>query len=68
MAQCMTEVKECTSLHKFFEVLLALGNYLNGTTARGGAYGFNLGSLAKMAELKSVDQKTTLLEYAVGYC
>jgi len=29
-------------MHKIMEFALALGNYLNGTTPRGGAWGFKL--------------------------
>jgi cytokinesis protein len=50
------------------EVLLALGNYLNGTSNRGGAYGFSISSFQKVIEMKSQDNKTSLLEYVVAYC
>ena len=50
------------------EVVLALGNYLNGTSSRGGAYGFSLSGLTKVAEMKGQDNKTTLLDYIVQYC
>lgn len=42
---------------------LALGNYLNGETARGGAWGFKLESLEKFSDLKAVDGKHTLMMY-----
>ena len=50
------------------EVVLALGNYLNGSSARGGAYGFSVSGLTKVAEMKAQDNKTTLLEYIVQCC
>lgn len=53
---------------RLLEVVLALGNYLNGTSSRGGAYGFSLSGLTKVAEMKAQDNKTTLLEYIVQYC
>ena len=42
---------------------LAVGNYMNGSTARGGAFGFKLDTLRKMAETKSADRSTTLLHF-----
>jgi hypothetical protein len=33
--------------------VLRLGNYLNGDSARGGAYGFKLTDLAKLVQVKS---------------
>ena len=45
------------------ETILALGNYLNGSTSRGGAYGFKLEGLLKLGSVKSVDNKESLLHY-----
>jgi hypothetical protein len=33
------DIKRCSKLSQVFEILLAMGNYLNGTGPRGGAYG-----------------------------
>lgn len=55
------------NLKKLFEIMLAIGNYMNGITNRGGAFGFKIDSLTKFAELKSKDNKTTLLYYIVDY-
>ena len=55
------------NLKKLFEIMLAIGNYMNGITNRGGAFGFKIDSLTKFAELKSKDNKTTLLNYIVEY-
>lgn len=54
-------------LKKFFEIMLAIGNYMNGITNRGGAFGFKIDSLTKFTELKSKDNKTTLLNYIVDF-
>jgi hypothetical protein len=37
-----------------------LSNYLNGTTFRGGAWGFKLDTISVFDEVKSVDGKETL--------
>lgn len=53
---------------RLLEIILALGNYLNGNTARGGVYGFKLGDLVKMKDVRSVKVKDmTLLHYLVEF-
>ena len=47
------------------ELVLALGNYINGSTFRGGAFGFKLTSLQKMLEVKQNNGKGTLMHYLV---
>ena len=46
-------MKEDKKLQRLFEIILALGNYMNGGSFRGGAYGFTLNSLTKFADTKS---------------
>ena len=38
------------------ENILAYGNYMNGESNRGGAFGFKLDSLNKIGDIKMVDQ------------
>ena len=46
------------------EEVLAIGNYLNGTSARGGAYGFQLDALEKINDIKLTScPKKNLLMY-----
>lgn len=45
--------------------MLAVGNYLNGESARGGAFGFRLDSLIKICDIKMKDNKTSLMLYVV---
>ena len=40
---------------------------MNGTSSRGGAYGFNIDSLQKYYDTKSKDNKTTLIQYVIFY-
>lgn len=47
LAAC-EEVKKSGKFKKVLEVVLALGNYLNGGSFRGGAYGFKLDALTKL--------------------
>eukprot|EP01130_Rhizamoeba_saxonica_P011441 TRINITY_DN4757_c0_g3_i1.p1 TRINITY_DN4757_c0_g3~~TRINITY_DN4757_c0_g3_i1.p1 ORF type:complete len:885 (+),score=241.93 TRINITY_DN4757_c0_g3_i1:63-2717(+) len=54
------------AFQKFLEIVLAMGNYINGNTRRGGFFGFKLSSLQKLAEVKSTkNNKITLLHYIV---
>lgn len=59
------QVKDSAALKQLLKVILAVGNYLNGTSARGGAYGFKLDLLNKIGTVKATDNKTTLLSYIV---
>ncbi len=48
-------IKDCSNskrFTKFIKIVLALGNFMNGRTARGGAYGFKLSTLTKLADTK----------------
>lgn len=46
------------------QYVLAIGNYLNAeSAARGGAFGYKLDTLKKLATVKGADNKTTLLDY-----
>jgi diaphanous 1 len=59
-----TAVRNCRGFTKILEVVLAVGNYMNGTSARGGAYGFKLDVLTKLNDVKAGNrQKGTLLNY-----
>ena len=57
------QVQTSQALKHLLQLVLALGNHLNGTSNRGGAYGFKLNDLAKLVQVKSTDASTTLLHY-----
>jgi len=46
-------VRQSKALKTVLRQVLRLGNYLNGDSARGGAYGFKLTDLAKLVQVKS---------------
>ena len=68
-------------LNKFFEIvedlpknkkiydifinILAIGNFLNGTSNKGGAFGFKLDDLDKVDSIKSLDMKKSLLMFVI---
>ncbi len=60
-------IKKNEKLLKWLEIILAYGNYLNGTGNRGGAYGFRLETIAKLTEVKTNDNKRNLLQYIIEY-
>lgn len=52
-------------MHHILEVALAVGNYLNGTGIKGGAWGFRLDSLENMQEVTSSDNKMNAGFYVI---
>jgi len=58
------EVKGSRKLKKLLQLVLSLGNYMN-RGGRGGASGFRLASLTRLADTKS-NSKINLLNYVVG--
>jgi len=59
------ELKHSPKLSKMLEIILSIGNYMNGDSFRGGAFGFNIDLLTKLQDVKSTDSKTTLVNYLV---
>lgn len=57
------EVRASKALREVIEYTLALGNYMNGTSNKGGAWGFKLEALSKLGNTKTMDNKRTLLHY-----
>lgn len=62
------QIRDSKLLPRMMELVLAIGNYLNGGTFRGGAYGFKLDTLVKMGEVKGVDPKLTMMHYLAQTC
>ena len=58
-------MKEDENVRKLLEIILALGNYMNGGSFRGGAFGFTLGSLTKLADTKS--SGITFIDYIIKF-
>ena len=53
-------VKNTPGLKKLCQILLAIGNYLNGEDPRGGAWGFRIDYLRKINTIKCADGTRTL--------
>eukprot|EP01084_Bolivina_argentea_P067460 122841_1 len=56
-------IKKSKHLQIIFSIILSFGNYMNGSTAKGQAYGFKLGSLTQLMRSRTVDNSATLMEY-----
>ncbi|PXF47668.1 Formin-like protein 13 [Gracilariopsis chorda] len=63
-AMIPVEVENSAKLNKMLEIVLALGNFLNSGTGRGGAHGFKLEALAMLSTVKD-SRGDTLLDYLV---
>ena len=63
VARCAKQVQKSRALKAVLETALALGNYLNGTSNKGSAWGFKLESLGKLGGTKTGDNSSTLLHY-----
>lgn len=50
---------------KVLAVILRVGNYMNGGSSRGGAYGYKLDTLKQLRDLRSNQPGVTLLHYIV---
>lgn len=63
VAKAVEEVRGSKALKQILETTLAFGNYLNGGTNKGAAWGFKIDSLNKLIGTKTLDGKSTLLHY-----
>eukprot|EP01096_Ripella_sp_DP13-Kostka_P014378 TRINITY_DN647_c0_g1_i1.p1 TRINITY_DN647_c0_g1~~TRINITY_DN647_c0_g1_i1.p1 ORF type:complete len:1074 (+),score=617.15 TRINITY_DN647_c0_g1_i1:530-3751(+) len=62
------EIQSSRLFPRILELILAIGNYMNGNTNRGGAFGFKMETLTKLADIKSADGKMTVLHYLAHLC
>ena len=57
------ELKESKKLKELLELILGIGNFLNGGSNRGGAYGFKFDFFKKMLDIRTNKPGYTLLNY-----
>ena len=62
------EILDSELLDKIMYVVLMAGNYINGGTYGGAAYGFTLDSLGKLRDTKANKPQMTALHYIVSVC
>ena len=65
LLEALLTLEKCKNFEKLLEYILTIGNYLNGGTTRGGAYGFKLNSLVKLVNVRSSDKEHSLLSFIV---
>eukprot|EP01126_Amoeba_proteus_P045583 TRINITY_DN5111_c0_g5_i4.p1 TRINITY_DN5111_c0_g5~~TRINITY_DN5111_c0_g5_i4.p1 ORF type:complete len:334 (-),score=88.40 TRINITY_DN5111_c0_g5_i4:158-1159(-) len=59
----MKQINTSKKFKAILRMMLQVGNYMNGGTQRGGAYGFTFQSIEKFKDTKSSDNKHNLLHY-----
>jgi hypothetical protein len=62
------KIRTSKGFKQLLEVILALGNFLNGSGKTGGAYGFKIGAIKTLGGTKTLDGKSSLLEYVILLC
>ncbi|KAG5189667.1 hypothetical protein JKP88DRAFT_347642 [Tribonema minus] len=68
LARPLCIVEDSESLRKLLQLMLAIGNFLNAGTPRGGAFGYKVDVLKKFAELKDITNKRHLMHYLAEFC
>jgi len=61
--QAIAELRDSQRLLKFAEIVLAIGNFMNGAAA--GCLGFKIETFNKLIDTKTIDNESTLLHYLV---
>ena len=56
-------IQKSSNFKAVLTIILAIGNYMNGGTKKGQAYGFKISSLTQLKRSRTVDNQQTLLEY-----
>ncbi len=52
LSKIFLDLLQDKNLVKILQYVLAIGNYLNGTSARGGAFGFKFDAINKLSDVK----------------
>ncbi|KAL9647809.1 hypothetical protein ABK040_015295 [Willaertia magna] len=67
MTLACKEMQDSKKFLKLLSIILTIGNFLNGKQKNKISFGFKLKSLAKLADTKSGDGKSSLLQYIVKF-
>ena len=65
LQQAADALEGCQALSSVMLLALEVGNYMNGGTRKGGAYGFRLKTLDKMTNLRANDNSATFMTFIV---
>ncbi|CAO3695753.1 unnamed protein product [Rhizopus microsporus] len=58
-------LKESASFKELLKLILVLGNFMNGNTFQGGAFGIRIASINKLVDTKGTEGNVTLLHFLV---
>ncbi|KAF1806704.1 hypothetical protein FB192DRAFT_1271756 [Mucor lusitanicus] len=58
-----TNLKDSQSFIDFLNIVLMVGNFLNGTNFQGGAFGIRISSINKLVDTRATSNDTTLLHF-----
>ena len=61
--RAVTQLRKSKAFKQVLEYALACGNYLNGVSNKGAAWGFKIDSLNKLKDTKTADNSSTMLHY-----
>jgi len=67
VSTALNQIKNSKNLKKVLMITLAFGNYLNGGTPKGGAWGYKLNTLNRLQGSKTADNQSSLLHYLADY-
>ncbi|XP_066480618.1 protein diaphanous homolog 1 [Tiliqua scincoides] len=62
------EVRKSESFASLLSVILMMGNFMNSGSMNAGAFGFHISFLCKLQDIKSGDQKLTMLHFLADTC
>lgn len=65
MLEFFSTIKKNDRFKRWLQYILAFGNYMNGVGFYGGAYGFKLTAMKTFTEIKTTDDKRTLMEFVI---
>lgn len=68
VTNALAEIRTSKRFKQLLEIVLAVGNVLNTGSKGGSAYGFKLNALKQLNGTKTIDNKSSLLEYIISYC
>lgn len=66
LTEAHNDVHDSLKFRKILEVVLAVGNFMNGTGFRGGAYGFSVSLLTKLKDTRG-EGGVNLLDFIVNF-
>ncbi|KAG1310055.1 hypothetical protein G6F64_004841 [Rhizopus arrhizus] len=58
-------LKDSSSFKELLKLILVLGNFMNGSTFQGGAFGIRIASINKLVDTKGTEGSVTLLHFLV---